>query len=165
MLISFIVALDQNRGIGHRGQVPWRLSSDLRRFKALTWGHHIIMGRKTHQSIGRALPGRVNLVISRNENYHPEDCILVASLDQALEYARQAGETEAFIIGGAEIFTQAIPLAQRLYLTKVDAILPADVFFPSIKKSEWKIIFREEVSASPNDQFSYKYVILERDDG
>ena len=161
MIISLIVAMDQNRGIGDKGKVLWRLSTDLRRFKALTLGHHVIMGRKTHQSIGRALPGRVNLVVSRNINYKASGCLLVASLDIALETARLAGEEETFIIGGASIYAQALPVAQRIYLTLVHTTLPADVFFPSFDANTWKTIIYEEVPASEKDQFAYTYFMME----
>jgi len=161
MIISLIVAMDQSRGIGNKGKVLWRLSTDLRRFKALTLGHHVIMGRKTHQSIGRALPGRVNLVVSRNINYKASGCLLVASLDIALETARLAGEEETFIIGGASIYAQALPVAQRIYLTLVHTTLPADVFFPSFDANKWKTIIHEEVPASEKDQFAYTYFMME----
>src|SRR5512139_3630480 len=110
MNISLIVAMDEERGIGKGGKVPWHLKADLQRFKALTMGHHLIVGRKTWESIGRPLAGRVMVIITRSPVYRPEncpDCVVVDSLDAALEVARQAGEQEAFIGGGGEIFAQA----------------------------------------------------------
>ncbi len=161
MVISLIVAMDQNRGIGYKGRIPWRLSSDLKRFKALTLGHHVIMGRKTHQSIGKALPGRENLVVSRHSIQPAPGCRLVSSFELALDAARQTGEKETFVIGGAEIYALALPVAQRIYLTQVHVSVPADVYFPSVDADAWQMILLEEVPESAKDQYAYTYMILE----
>jgi dihydrofolate reductase len=162
MQVSMIVAMDQNNGIGYKGRLMWRLSSDMKRFKNLTWGHHVIMGRKTYEAIGRALPGRVNLVISRNQTYHAPGCVMAPTLTRSLEYSQAAGETEAFVIGGAEIFAQALPFTQRIYLTQVQASLPADVYFPSIDPGEWETLSQQEFERGERDQFPYTYSVMER---
>ncbi len=132
MIVSLIVAMDEQGGIGRDNQIPWRLSTDLRRFKQITMGHCIIMGRKTYTSIHRPLPGRTSIVITRQNNLQtPTGVICVNSLEDALLTAKNLGETEAFIIGGAEIFQQSLPLADQIYLTRVHAHVQADTFSPS----------------------------------
>jgi dihydrofolate reductase len=163
MQLSLVVAMDESRAIGQQNRLPWRLSDDLRRFKALTTGHHIIMGRKTHESIGRPLPGRVNLVITRQADYRAEGCTVVHSLPTALQLAAQAGETEAFVIGGAQLFHLALPLADRLYLTRVHTIIPgADVFFPPFDLSDWRLLAAELHPADERNEFSFTFQTLER---
>ena len=126
MIVSLIAALDEAGGIGKDGGLPWRLSADLRRFKALTMGHHLIVGRKTYVSIGRPLPGRTLIVLTRDPTFAAPGCLLAASLEQALALAGRRGESEAFIGGGGEIFAQAMPLAGRLYLTHVHTLAACD---------------------------------------
>lgn len=164
MIVSLVVAVDENNGIGFEGRLPWRLSSDLKRFKSLTMGHHLIMGRKTLESIGHALPGRINIVLSKHLDCPPENTILKASLEEALEFTELHSETEVFIIGGGLIFAQALPFADRIYLSKIHASLTADVFFPDLDWKAWKIIESKEVPASDNDQYAYTFMILERRD-
>ena len=137
MILSLIVAMDEKGGIGIANRLPWHLSADLRRFKALTMGHHIIMGRKTYESIGKPLPGRTNVVITRDPNYRADGCLVVHSLDEALRAAQERSEDEAFITGGRQIFTQSIHMADRIYLTQVHAEVMADVYFPDFDLSEW----------------------------
>jgi dihydrofolate reductase len=164
MIVSMVVAVDENNGIGLLGRLPWRISSDLKRFKNLTMGHHLIMGRNTWESIGRALPGRTNIILSKNLDRPPENTVLKSSLEDALEYAKQQGETEVFIIGGGQIYAQALPFTNRIYLSKVHTTIPADVFFPGLDSNEWIINESKEVPASENDQFAYTFMILERRD-
>ena len=163
MLISLIVAMDEERGIGKGGKVPWHLKADLQRFKALTMGHHLIVGRKTWESIGRLLPGRRMVIISRNPAYRPEDCpecIVVGSLASALEVAGQAGEQEAFIGGGGEIFAQALPLANRIYLTTVHTRAGCDVFFPLFDTNEWEEIERGDQGVDELNEYRFTYQLL-----
>jgi dihydrofolate reductase len=164
MIISLIVAVDENNGIGIEGRLPWKISTDLKRFKSLTMGHHIIMGRKTWDSIGRALPGRTNIIISQQLRQAPENAILKTSLVEAIEYARQHADTEVFIIGGGLIFIQALPLADRIYLSKIHISTPADTFFPDFDWDKWKINESTEIPASNFDQYAHTYIILERHD-
>lgn len=150
VLISLIVAMDEARGIGKDGDLPWRLSSDLKRFKQLTMGHCIIAGRKTYESIGKPLPGRQTVVVTRNPDYTAEGCFVVSSLARAIDLARSRGETEAFIIGGAEIYADALPLADRIYLTQVDARVAADAFFPDQwDPAEWSV---QQATTAPQDE-------------
>lgn len=161
MKISMIAALDERRGIGRGGELPWRLSTDLRRFKRLTMGHHIIMGRKTYQSMGKPLPGRVNIVVTRQKSYQPDGMIVTHSFQEALDIAEQGGDSEVFIIGGGELFTQALPISNQLYLTIVHTDSHADIFFPEIG-DEWSIVYTSEFPASNNDEFSTTFVIYKR---
>jgi dihydrofolate reductase len=167
VIVSLLVAMDEQRGIGWADRIPWHLKDDLKRFKALTMGHHLIMGRKTFESIGRPLPGRTTIVITRNPDFRPgncqpEDCFIVYSLSEALSLATERGETEAFVIGGGEIFARALELADRLYLTLVHTIKEADVFFPAYELGEW--IVKETVyqPASERNEFPFTFSLLER---
>ncbi len=137
MTVSIIVAMDRKGGIGVDNQLPWRLSADLKRFRELTMGHHIIVGRKTFESIGKPLPGRETIVVTRDKNYRVEGCHIVHSVEEAISLARSRGESEVFVCGGAEIYKQSLYLADRLYLTLVDAEVDADTFFPNWDESEW----------------------------
>lgn len=157
--VSLIVAMDRNRVIGHHGKVPWRLPADLKRFRALTMGHHILMGRKTWESIGRPLPGRTNVVVTRNRAYRAAGAIVVASLDAALELARH--DTEAYVIGGGEIYREALPLADRVYLTQVQAEYPGDTFFPRLAPGEWQAATREH-HAAQEGQPAWEFVVYDR---
>jgi len=162
MIISLIVAMDEERGIGKRGRLPWHLGADLKRFKMLTMGHHLVMGRKTYESIGRPLPGRTMIVITRNRKYNPDDCLMVHSFGDALALARQRGESEVFVAGGGEIFNQALPYADRLYLTKVHAQADCDVFFPEYSSDDW--VEKETIFSPANEENDHPstYILLER---
>lgn len=160
MLLSIIVALSDNHVIGTGNQLPWRLSADLKRVKALTMGHHLIMGRKTYESIGRPLPGRTNVIITRNGSYAPEGCVVVGSLKQALSVA--AEDTEAFVFGGGEIFREALPLVKKIYLTKVHCNIGGDTFFPELIDSEWREVERQDFKADEKNEYDYSFVTLER---
>jgi dihydrofolate reductase len=155
--ISIIVAMAKNRVIGANNALPWHLSSDLKRFKALTMGHHIIMGRKTFESIGRILPGRTSVVVSRNPGYRPAGALVAADLDSALATAER--DSEAFVIGGAEIYRAALPVADRILLTEIDRDFDGDAFFPAIESSVWKPISREPVS---DTDLPASFVVLEK---
>ncbi len=137
MIVSIIVAMDEKRGIGLGNRLPWHLSADLKRFKALTTRHHVILGRKTFESIGRLLPGRVMIIVTRQPNYHPSGCIVARSLQEALELAAARGEEEVFVIGGGAIFAEALKKADKIYLTVVHTRVEADTFFPPIEPQEW----------------------------
>lgn len=165
MIISLIVAMDEQGGIGIKGALPWRLSSDLQRFKALTMGHHLVMGRKTYESIGRPLPGRITLIVTHNPTYQAEGCQVVHSLDEALDIARSADEEEAFIAGGGEIFAQALPRAGRIYLTLVHTRLDCDTFFPPMQWDQWKITAQDRLPADAKNEFPSTYYLLERSQG
>jgi dihydrofolate reductase len=156
------VAVAENGVIGRGGTLPWRLSADLRRFKQLTMGHHLIMGRKTFESIGRALPGRTTIVISRQTDLSlPAGCQLAASLNDALRIAKAAGDNEAFIIGGAAIYGLALPRADRVYLTAVHANVEGDTFFREFNPSDWKLVADERHSADAKNQFDYSFRVYD----
>lgn len=162
MIVSLIAAVDEDRGIARQGHIPWHLRSDLLRFKALTMGHHILMGRKTCESIGRPLPGRTNVVISRQRTYQANGCVVVHSLEDALNLARANGETEAFIIGGGEIYSRALPVAGRIYLTRVHTRAGCDVFFPELVVGEWRLVTEENWPLSEQDEFPAIYQVYDR---
>ena len=162
MIISLIVAMDEQRGIGLDGRLPWHLPADLKRFKSLTMGHHLIMGRKTFESIGSPLPGRTMVIVTRNPNYQPDGCMVARSLDTAIEFARMGLDNEAFIIGGGDLFEQSIDLADRIYLSLVHATLPADVYFPEISSGDWKESRSEYVPADENSLYAFTFKLLER---
>lgn len=162
MIISLIVAMDEERGIGVEGRLPWHLPADLKRFKSLTMGHHLITGRITYESIGNPLPGRTMIIVTRNPNYQPDGCLVARSLETAVEFARMGMEDEVFVIGGGDLFEQAIDLADRIYLTQVHAILPADVYFPEYSSIDWQEIKTELSPADEKNQYAFTYKILVR---
>jgi dihydrofolate reductase len=162
VIISLIVALDEQRGIGVDGHLPWHLSADLQRFKSLTMGHHLIMGRKTYESIGRPLPGRTSIIVSRNPSFQPEGCMVARSLETAIEFARFDQEDEVFVIGGGDLFDQAIDLADRIYLTQVHASLEADVYFPEYSSKDWQEKESVYVVADEKNEYPSTFRILER---
>lgn len=162
--ISLIAAMDKNRPIGKAGnELPWHLSADLKRFKSITLGKPIIMGRKTFESIGEPLPERTNIIITRNEEYGAPGCVVVPSPKEALKSAGNA--PEVVVIGGAEIFAQFLPLAQRMYLTQVDGKFEGNVYFPEWNPEEWHEIFREAHGPDEKNAYRYTFLILERRDG
>jgi len=157
--VSMIVAMARNRVIGRDGRLPWRLPADQQRFKALTMGHHIIMGRKTWESIGRALPGRTSVVVTRNKAYAAAGAAVVGSLSNALTLAR--GDPEAFVIGGGELYGEALPLAERIYLTELEDDYPGDTFFPPLARAEWRVVQREEHPAQSGEP-AWNFAVYER---
>ena len=158
--ICLLVALAANRVIGKDNALPWHLSADLKRFKALTMGHPVVMGRKTHESIGRALPGRRNLVITRNRDYRAPGCELVHSLDEAI--AACAGAQEIFIIGGAELYRESLPRAHCLEFTEIHAEFEGDATFPEFSLAQWRETAREIHGAEAGTPFRYDFVRYER---
>jgi dihydrofolate reductase len=162
MRVSLIAALAENGIIGRGGQLPWHLSADLKRFKRLTMDHTIIMGRKTWESIGRPLPGRRMVVITRQGGYQADSVAVVCSLEDALALARAAGDEEAFVIGGAEIYRLALPFADRLYMTLVLAEVEGDTKFPEIDWETWARIDSESVEADADNEFPHLFYVFER---
>ncbi len=167
MKISIIVAVDEDWGIGLKNQVPWRLSQDLKRFKQITSGHHLLMGRKTYESIGYPLPGRISIIISRqkNLNFPGEFCgrvLTASSLAQGIGMAEAHDEQELFIIGGGQIYGQALPQTDCIYLTRVHAICSCDTFFPVIDPGQWKEIQRETVPQDEKNQYASTFSLLLR---
>ena len=162
MNLSIIAAIEADGGIGRENRLPWHISTDLKRFKRLTMGHHLIAGRKTFESIGRALPGRTMIVLTRNPDYSAEGCLVAKNLTEALALAEANGEDEVFIIGGGDIFRQSIDIVNCLYLTFVHAEVETDVHFPDIDLSEWSEVMVTDHGAGGKDEYPSTYKKLIR---
>lgn len=160
-ILSAILAMSENRVIGRNNQLPWHLPADLKHFKTITTGHSILMGRKTYESIGRPLPNRTNIIITRNATLQIPGCLVVTSIEQALHYAKKENK-EIFIIGGAEVYAQLLPMTDRIYLTLVHGQFTGDAFFPELNKKEWKEVDRVDHSADANNAYPYSFIRLER---
>lgn len=162
MLVSAIVAVAQNRVIGKDNDIPWYLSTDLKFFKRTTLHHHVIMGRKSYLSIGRPLPKRTNIILTRDPFFIVSGCITAHSIEEALQIARENGEGEAFIIGGAQIYEQALPYLDKLYYTEVHAEPEGDVFFPEIDFDEWELLSQKDYPAGEKDDFPFSIKVFEK---
>jgi dihydrofolate reductase len=158
-LVSLIAAMARNRVIGRQNRMPWHVPEDLRRFRRLTMGAPVIMGRKTHESLGRPLPGRRNIVVTRQRNASWPGCETAPSLTEALDMTRDA--SERFVIGGAELYRLALPLADRLYLTLIDADYDGDTWFPEVDWSAWRERSREHSTAA-DGKVDYDFLVYER---
>ncbi len=153
--------MDKNRVIGKDNDLPWRLPADLAYFKKVTMGHPIVMGRKTYESIGRPLPGRENIIITRNQNYSAEGCTVLHSLDDVKKVIDDSTK-EVFIIGGAEIFKEAFPIADKLYITHIDEAFEGDTYFPAFSDQEWKEVSREKGVKDEKNPYDYYFSVYER---
>lgn len=159
-MLSQIVAMAENRVIGCDNTLPWRLPNDLKHFRRVTMGHPIIMGRKNYESIGKPLPGRTNIVVTRTPDYRAPGCVVVHSVEAALVAA--GNDAEIFVIGGAELYSQTLAQAGRLYLTEVHANVLGDVLFPSFDRAGWHELAREAHKADAEHGYDYSFVTLER---
>lgn len=159
MKISIIVAVAENNVIGSKNQLLWHISEDLKRFKSLTTGHHILMGQKTYESIGRVLPNRTNLILSFDKDYEAPDGFVFNNPDDAVNFAKNNNENELFVIGGGMVYKHFLPMANKIYLTKVLKEFDGDTYFPKINLDEWQQTFNEK--HHDNDP-QYEFVILER---
>lgn len=163
MLISMIAAMAKNRVIGADNDMPWHLPADLAHFKRTTLGKPIIMGRRTYQSIGRALPGRLNIVVSRDPAYKLEDATVVSNCEQAIEVARLEGVDEVMIIGGGTIYQHFLPYCNRLYLTEIDLDVPGDTYFPDYQSvSTWQEKEREAHRKDEKNPYDYAFITLQK---
>jgi dihydrofolate reductase len=160
-MISLIWAMDENRVIGLHNQLPWRLPEDLKFFKRVTMGHPIAMGRKTYESIGKPLPGRENIVITRDENYSPDGCVVMNSIEEFMKYAGEKDD-EVFVIGGAEIFKEVLPKADKLYLTMIHEQFEGDTFFPVFDIDKWELETREIGLKDEKNPYDYEFLIYKR---
>lgn len=160
MELSIIVAMDRNRVIGNNDSLPWHISADLKHFKKITMGKPIVMGRKTHESIGRPLPGRENIIITRDRSYQAEGCTVLNSIDDIFEYCK--GVEEVMITGGSEIYKHTLDQTARLYLTEVHAEVEGDTFFPELDRKEWQEVSRETHAADEKNDFDYSFVVLNK---
>lgn len=159
MKISLIVAMASNRAIGINGQMPWHLSADLKRFKQITMGSPILMGRKTFEAIGKPLPGRSNVIISRDSDYKQPGCLVFNDIDSALEHCSDS--PEVFVIGGATLYQALLPRADYLYLTEIDKDFAGDTFFPTLDSAHWRVLESERVTDDQSVDFSYCFSRLE----
>lgn len=155
-MITIIAAVAENNALGKDNQLIWHLPADLKRFKKVTSKHHVIMGRKTYESLGKPLPNRTNIIITHNNNFKAENCVIVNSLQQAIEASKE--DDNPFILGGAEIYKQAIKIADKLDLTFVHHQFNADVFFPEIDKNVWKETSREDFKADDKNKYDFSFV-------
>jgi len=162
MKVSCIVATAKNNVIGKDNKIPWYLPADLKYFKKCTLDHHIIMGRNCFESIGRALPKRTNVIVTRDMFYTVSNCMIAHSVGEALSIAEDNGEEEAFIIGGGQIYEQTIDLWDKLYLTEVDLEVDGDVFFPKVDLSEWKMIKKQDCKKDEKNSHNYSFQQYER---
>ncbi len=166
MKISVVVAVAENNAIGKEGKLLWRLSRDMQYFKEVTWGHYVLMGRKTWDGIPpkfSPLPGRVNIIVTRQSDFVCEGCKVVASVEEGIEFARQNGEQELMVIGGGEIYKQALNKTDKIYLTKVHhTFTDADTFFPQLSNEEWNTTNSEWNMADEKNEFDFEFVVLER---
>lgn len=161
-MISFIWAMDKHRVIGKNNQLPWHLPEDLKFFKRVTMGHPIIMGRKTFESIGRPLPGRKNIIVTRNREYTNENCEVMYDVESLLAFCRQNSDEEYFVIGGAEIFQQLFPYVDRLYITKIDEAFEGDTYFPAIDLDDWQLSSQEKGIKDEKNPYDYEFLIYEK---
>lgn len=160
MIVSLIVAASQNGVIGRDNRLPWRLPADLAYFKHLTMGYPVLMGRKTHQSIGKPLPGRTNIVVTGQPDYQAEGCLLTHSIEAALEFCRD--ETEIFVIGGATIYQQMLARAHKIYLTVIYHDFEGDTFLFAYDKSDWAEVSRADCEPDEKNKYAYSFLVLER---
>jgi len=159
-MITIIAAIANNRALGMNNKLIWHLPEDLKRFKSVTRGHHVIMGRKTFESLGKPLPNRTSIIITRNKNYNAQACLVVNSLEEALEKAKE--DKNPFILGGSEIYKLAMPIADKLDLTLVHHEFEADAFFPEIDSSIWKESSRQDFKADDKNKYDYSFVTYEK---
>jgi dihydrofolate reductase len=160
-ILSAIAAMTENRVIGKDNKMPWHLPADLKHFKTLTSGHPIIMGRKTFESIGRPLPNRTNIILTRDSNFAADNCIVVTSPEAAITLGKECDQEEVFIIGGAEIYQQLMPAIQRIYLTIIHHEFAGDAFFPELSQ-EWHETSRERHRADESNEFDYTFLTVEK---
>ncbi len=160
MKLSIIVAMDRNGVIGNEADLPWHISDDLKKFKQVTMGKPIVMGRKTHESIGRPLPGRENIILTRDINYKSEGCTVLNSVDAILAHC--ADVEEVMITGGAEIYRLFLDKTDRIYMTEVHAEVTGDTRFPDIDRSGWRDSAREDFKAGPGNDYDFSFVVMDR---
>lgn len=161
-MISLLVAMDRNNNIGYRNSLPWHLPNDLKFFKEKTTGHTIIMGRKTYDSIGKALPNRKNIVITRKDIDFPEGIEVIDNLDILKQWNDENNAEEYFVIGGGEIFTQVLPFADRLYITMIDDTFPADTYFPLFSKDDWSLSINRPGEKDEKNPYDYAFLQYDR---
>lgn len=160
--LSAIVAMAENRVIGINNQLPWKLPADLKHFKNITTGHPILMGRKTYESIGRPLPNRMNIIMTRDRHYQANGCHVVTGIDEALQLAAHENKNEIFVIGGAEVYKQLLPQIDRLYLTIVHHPFEGDAYFPALNQVDWQEISHEKHTADADNPYGYSFLVWDK---
>jgi dihydrofolate reductase len=161
-MLSHIVAASENNVIGTGNQLPWHLPNDFKYFKNKTWGMPVIMGRKSFESLGKSLPGRINLVVTSKKDWHPEGVIICNTIEEAIKKAGQSDAKEIFIIGGGEIFKQTMHIVSRIYLTRVHIEIEGDTYYPVLDKEEWKLSDSKSFSADNKHNYGYTFEVWER---
>lgn len=162
MIISSIVAVSENGVIGKDNQLPWHIPADLKYFKKVTKGHHVMMGRKCFESIGKPLPARTNLVLTRNQSFQHDGVVRIHSLTEGIKLARDSGETELFILGGAEIFKQTLPIIDKLYFNTIHGVFEGDTFWPQTDWTQWKLISTEHHPADESNPLACSFSVFTR---
>jgi len=164
MRLSILVAMARNRVIGQNNTLPWHLPADLKHFKSLTIGHSMIMGRKTYESIGKPLPGRTNIIVTKQSNFQAPGTTIVNSIEEALEKSKESScaNNESFIIGGAELYRQTLKLCHRMYITEIQGDFEGDTFFPEFNQDDWQETTRERHEGNDKAGLAYHFVILDR---
>lgn len=160
--LSFVAAASENNVIGYHNALPWNLPNDLKFFKNTTWGMPVIMGRKTFEAFKKMIKGRICIVITRNADFHAEGVTIVADVKAAVEKAKEADVTEAFIIGGGEIYKESLPIADRIYLTRVHASFEGDAFFPEIDPKEWTLSSNKDFTMDEKHAYAYSFQVWDR---
>jgi len=162
MKISIVVAVAENNVIGNKNKLPWYIPADLKHFKEVTMGHHVVFGQTTYKSIGRNLPGRHTIVLSNNKNLKIEGAYVANSPQEAIDHANRQGEKELMICGGAMIYKTFLPLADKIYLTKIKAKIDGDVTFPEIGSDSWKMVFKVSHTKDIKNPYDYEFIVLDR---
>lgn len=162
MFISFVVAAAKNNVIGKDNKLVWNLPNDMKFFKNITWGMPVVMGRKSFEALGKALPGRKNIVLTRQDDYKAKDAIVVKTMDEAKAVVKEMDVKEMMVIGGGEIFQMVMPEAKRIYLTRVDAEPDGDAFFPKVNPAEWNLVSKKDHEADAKHAYNYSFQIWER---
>lgn len=162
MTISLVVAAANNNGIGKEGKLPWHLPADMKHFKNITWGLPVVMGRKTFESIGKVLPGRKNIVITRQTGWEADGVVVVKKIEDALIVAAETDAREVMVVGGGEIYKLVFEKARRIYLTRVDAEPEADTFFPTIEPGQWRVVSQQNHEADEKNDYNYSFQVWER---
>ncbi|MEO8820349.1 MAG: dihydrofolate reductase [Ginsengibacter sp.] len=161
-MLSHIAAASENNSIGLNNDIPWKLSTDFKYFKNKTWGMPVIMGRNSFEAMKTALPGRINIVITRNTNWQAENAFVVHTINEAIEKAKESEAKEIFIIGGGEIFKQTISIVDRIYLTRVHTTMEGDTFYPEIDKTKWQLKSEESHPADDKNNYPYTFEVWEK---
>lgn len=166
MKLSAIVAASRNNAIGLRGNLLWSLPRDMQYFKKVTYGHHVLMGRKSYESLPdafRPLPGRINIVVTRQKDFKADGCKVVSTFEEGIQFAKESGESELMILGGGEVYAQLLSVTDRVYLTKVDyEFEEADAYFPELDMKDWKVISREKHLADSKHQYNFEFIVLDK---